>query len=151
MDMNRIPLSGWVWTGDPDAALNTEVQIVYFRKTLELTELPQKFTADLSADSRYKFYVNGQMVEVGPAKGDAKVWFYETVDLLPYLTVGENVLSAIVLRYPLVNNKGNHSIWRTEVPGFCFKGHMTTADGVEQELLAGDDWSFRKADHVQIL
>lgn len=151
MDMNRIPLSGWVWTGDPDAALNTEVQIVYFRKTLELTELPQKFTADLSADSRYKFYVNGQMVEVGPAKGDAKVWFYETVDLLPYLTVGENVLSAIVLRYPLVNNKGNHSIWRTEVPGFCFKGHMTTADGVEQELLAGDDWSFRKADHVQIV
>lgn len=149
--MDRMPLNGWVWTGEPNAGMNTEVEFLYFRKKLEFAALPQKFTADVSADSRYKLYVNGQMVEVGPEKGDAKVWFYETVDLLPYLTTGENVIAAVVLRYPLHSSMGNHSIWRTENPGLYFKGSLVQANGTETEVVAGPDWVYKRADHVKIV
>ena len=142
-DWTKLPLSGWIWTGEDNAALNPEPQIVFFRKTMVLEELPEAFTAKVSADSRYKLYVNGKLAEVGPEKGDAKVWFYETVDLLPYLVLGENVITAIVLRYPLTDRKGNHSIWRTERPGFYFYA--------SPELLADSTWKFKHAGHVQIL
>ena len=151
MDFSKLPLSGWIWTGEPNAALDPEPQIVYFRREMDLETLPESFTADLSADSRYKFYVNGELVEVGPEKGDAKVWFYETVDLTPYLVEGKNVLSAIVLRYPLIDRLGNHAVWRTERPGLYFKGKLTGADGSTEEILADGSWQFRHADHVHIV
>jgi len=39
----------------------------------------------LSADNRYKLYVNSVLVSCGPARGDLYYWNYETVDLAPYL------------------------------------------------------------------
>lgn len=146
-----LPRSGWVWTGEPNAALAPDPQIVYFRKELTFDKLPAGFTADVSADSRYKLYVNGRLVETGPEKGDAKVWFYETADLLPYLTEGTNVLAAVVLRYPLTDRNGNHSIWRTERPGFFFKGKLTRADGSEETIPADETWRFRYADEIKIV
>jgi alpha-L-rhamnosidase len=40
--------------------------------------------------------VNGNLVSVGPARGDTYYWNYETVDLAPYLVAGKNVVTAIV-------------------------------------------------------
>ncbi len=158
MDRNNLPPSGWIWldtkTGGAEAekeygALSSQVQVVYFRKELELgteeADLPRSFLVHLSADSRYKFYVNGILVSIGPEKGDRHVWFYETVDLATYLHLGKNVLAAIVLRYPLPSNKGNHSVWRTEIPGFYMKG--TISWGAEEASESGqktgqeDSWS----------
>ncbi len=142
-DWTALPLSGWIWTGEPHAALVSEAQLVYFRKTLVLETIPDTFSVHLSADSRYKFYVNGSLVETGPEKGDGKVWFYETVDLAKYLRAGENILAAIVLRYPL-SGDGNHSIWRTETPGFYLKGDWFV-DGHKQEFLADGSWKFHRS------
>ncbi|MCM1086735.1 MAG: hypothetical protein NC419_01175 [Muribaculaceae bacterium] len=86
----------------------------------------------ISAESRYKLYVNGQLAEIGPCKGDTMVWYYDEVDIAPFLLEGENVLAVEVLKYPL-NGWGNHSIIRTATPGFYLKEiagfHNVDADG----------------------
>jgi alpha-L-rhamnosidase len=57
---------------------------------------PDSFIVHVSADNRYKLYVNGTLVSLGPARGDTYYWNYENVDLAPYLTAGKNSIAAIV-------------------------------------------------------
>lgn len=70
--------------------------VFYFRKSITLTTKPAKFPIYVSADNRYKLYVNGTLVSLGPARGDTYFWNYETVDLAPYLLAGKNTVSALV-------------------------------------------------------
>ncbi|OLY93341.1 alpha-L-rhamnosidase [Cnuella takakiae] len=67
-----------------------------FRKTFSLPNKPAKFAVHVSGDNRYKLYANGQLVSLGPARGDLYFWNFETVDLAPYLKAGNNVLAAVV-------------------------------------------------------
>ena len=71
-------------------------RVFKFRKIFELTEKPTAFVIHVSADNRYKLFINGQSISMGPARGDLMYWNYETVDLAPYLKVGKNVLAALV-------------------------------------------------------
>ena len=70
--------------------------IFYFRKTIDLAAKPASFKINVSADNRYKLYVNGVLVSAGPARGDTYYWNYEKIDLAPYLTTGKNIISAVV-------------------------------------------------------
>ena len=53
----------------------------------------------MTADNRYKLYLNGRFVSLGPARGDIYNWNFETVDLAPYLIKGKNVLAAVIWNY----------------------------------------------------
>jgi len=70
--------------------------VYYFRKYIDLAVKPSSFIIHVSADNRYKLYVNGSLVSLGPARGDTYYWNYETVDLAPYLVAGKNVVAALV-------------------------------------------------------
>jgi len=70
--------------------------VYYFRKHIDLAVKPASFIIHVSADNRYKLYVNGSLVSLGPARGDTYYWNYETVDLAPYLAAGKNVVAALV-------------------------------------------------------
>ena len=70
--------------------------IYYFRKDVDLTAVPARYLVHVTGDNRYKLYVNETLVSMGPAKGDALHWNYETVDLAPYLNGGRNVIAALV-------------------------------------------------------
>lgn len=86
------------WAGHPDAlaALNGTGAVFLFRKLLTLPAKPERFVIHVSADQRYRLYVNGNSVCFGPARGDLMHWRYETIDIAPYLTPGENTLAARV-------------------------------------------------------
>lgn len=77
--------------------------IYHFRKNITLNEKPKKFIVHLSADNRYRFFVNGKPICYGPARGDLYNWYYETVDLAPFLDKGNNTLAALVW------NMGEHA------------------------------------------
>lgn len=77
--------------------------IYHFRKKIELKEKPKKFIVHLSADNRYRFFVNGKPICYGPARGDLYNWYYETIDLAPFLEKGNNTLAALVW------NMGEHA------------------------------------------
>jgi alpha-L-rhamnosidase len=71
-------------------------RVFKFRKTFDLAAKPETFVIHVSADNRYKLFINGQPISMGPARGDLMYWNYETVDLAPYLKVGKNVLAVLV-------------------------------------------------------
>ena len=70
--------------------------VYYFRKNIDLTAAPASFRVHVSADNRYKLYINGTLVSLGPARNDLYHWNYETVDLAPWLVAGKNSICAIV-------------------------------------------------------
>ncbi|RYY34485.1 MAG: alpha-L-rhamnosidase [Sphingobacteriaceae bacterium] len=83
------------WIAPPDAELNT-YGVYHFRKSVVLSAKPSKYIVHLTADNRYRFYVNGKPVCNGPARGDLYNWYFETVDIAPYLHQGSNIISALV-------------------------------------------------------
>ncbi|WP_160710896.1 alpha-L-rhamnosidase [Chitinophaga solisilvae] len=77
--------------------------VYHFRKSITLTGLPARYIVHLSADNRYRLFVNGTPVCSGPARGDLYNWNFETVDIAPYLRTGSNTLAALVW------NMGEHA------------------------------------------
>jgi hypothetical protein len=92
-DQNDIWDASWVYV--PGTGENTP-GLYLFRKTLSLETVPESFKVYVSADNRYKLYVNEKLVSLGPAWGDIQHWNYEAVDLAPFLIAGENILAARV-------------------------------------------------------
>jgi hypothetical protein len=52
-----------------------------FRKKITLYSKPSSFIVHVSADNRYKLYVNEKLVALGPARGDLYFWNFETIDI----------------------------------------------------------------------
>lgn len=83
------------WISVPDT--DTKTYGVYlFRKTITLDTVPEIFPVYISADNRYKLYVNGELVSLGPARGDLFHWNFEQIDLSPFLKEGDNIVAAKV-------------------------------------------------------
>jgi len=119
------------WITVPEAGTTTS-GLYLFRKKLTLETVPSSFIVYVSADSRYKLFVNETFVSLGPAVGDIQHWNYETVDLAPFLRAGQNIISAKVW------NEGNmkpvHQIsFRT---GFILQGSTTET----QVVNTNDTW-----------
>ena len=70
--------------------------VYYFRKAIDLAAVPATFPIRVSGDTRYKLYVNGTQVSLGPARSDLTHWRYEEVDIAPQLQAGTNVVAAVV-------------------------------------------------------
>lgn len=83
------------WITVPDES-PTGYGVYLFRKSMELPAKPASFVVHVSADNRYKLFVNEKLVSLGPARGDLTHWHFETVDLAPYLQAGKNTIAARV-------------------------------------------------------
>ena len=70
--------------------------VYHFRKTFSLGAVKEKFIVHVSADNRYRLFVNGTAVCSGPARGDLYNWYFESVDIAPYLHAGQNTVAALV-------------------------------------------------------
>lgn len=86
------------WISMPGEPANV-YGVYHMRKAFNLSEVPSRFIVHVTADNRYKLYLNGQFISLGPSRGDILNWNFETVDLTPYLKKGKNVLAAIVWNY----------------------------------------------------
>jgi len=83
------------WITHPTASV-LDYGVFLFRNEFRLEQAPESLLVHLSADNRYKLWVNGQMVTTGPAKGSFNYWRYESIDLGPWLVEGNNVLAVEV-------------------------------------------------------
>ena len=141
--------TNYIWLKSWGPAQEDRPRMVFFRKSVFLNGKPERAVVRVSADSRYRLSVNGRPVCFGPCKGDGAVWYYEEIDLAPYLEKGENVVAARVLRYPPAHDKGNFSVWRTAVPNFYLTGKVIT-DTEEADLSAGESWRCRLCEGVTV-
>lgn len=90
-----------VWLGSPDAE-RTAYGVYHFRRSFDLNVRPERFVVHVSADNRYRLYVNGIEACEGPSRGDPEHWRFESVDIAPLLKDGKNVIAALVW------NSGEH-------------------------------------------
>lgn len=108
---------------------NTAGRIVRFTRTVHLASAPDRALLSFSADTRYKLYVNGVRAAVGPARGHTTIWYYDTIDVAPYLTSGENVITFVVLRY-FAASRAAMPFVRTSFPGLTVIGKLEVGDDV---------------------
>jgi alpha-L-rhamnosidase len=129
------PILAKPWNAYWIAAANEngrEYGVYYFRKSIDLATKPGSFIVKVSADNRYKLYVNGTLISVGPARGDTYYWNYETIDLAPYLTTGKNIITAIVW---------NEAEYRPEAQISLRTGFILQGNTANEEILnTGNTW-----------
>ena len=87
------PVASWI---APPTVPGDSFQVFHVRRSIELPAAPAHFVVHVSADNRYRLYVNGTSVSSGPQRSDITHWRFETIDLAPMLHTGRNVLAAVV-------------------------------------------------------
>lgn len=123
------------WITYPGVSLN-DYGVFHFRKKINLQVQPDEFIIHVSADNRYRLFVNGTEVCKGPARGDLANWRFETIDIAEFLKTGENLLAAVVWNFgefkPLaqVSNK----------TAFIVQGNSTA----EAHINTGNKWKVYK-------
>lgn len=90
------------WISVPEAE-NNDYGVYHFRKMFLLDQVPDRYIVHVSADNRYKLYINNRLVSLGPVRGDLYNWHFETIDLAPYLHEGKNLIAAVVWNYGVLS------------------------------------------------
>jgi len=142
--------SNWIWTSDWSIKDAETPQLVLFRRKIIIKEKLQEASFKITADSRYKLWINGNFCEVGPLKGTKKQWYLDTVNVKSFLHTGENVIGDEVLRYPNESLKGNFGVVRTKLPGLYLNGKLEYLDYTEY-LSTDNKWVSYKEDTFKIV
>ena len=124
------------WISVPEEPANV-YGVYHFRKSIDLAEAPNKYVVHVSADNRYKLYVNGTFVSLGPTRGDVYNWNFATVDIAPFLKAGKNTLAAVVWNYAERKPVAQVSFNQT---GFILQGNTES----EAAVNTNDSWLCHK-------
>ena len=133
--------SSWIWLKDWDKRKPEEPCIVYFRKRFR-----EAGPLRISANCRYKLYINGQFVQEGPQKGTREAAYVDDAQIAPFCRSGENVAAVEVLYYPEDNGKRNDSLYYSPFP--CLYIEDT---GTKQELDGREGWKCRLAEEIRLV
>lgn len=121
------------WIAPDHVSLN-EYGVFHFRRVFDLSIQPERLIVHVTADNRYRLFVNGKPVCRGPAMGDLQHWKFETVDLAPYLQSGKNVIAVLVWNFGQYKPLSQISL-RT--------GFILQSDSDEYAFLnTGPEWKF---------
>jgi hypothetical protein len=143
------------WITAPDAPAKT-YGVYYFRKKISLTEKPESFIINVTADNRYILIINEKFVSLGPARNDLYHWNFATIDIAPYLNNGPNIITATVWNegeyrpegqissrtgFLIQGNTSNEEISNTNTSWKCLKSSaytpITTGVGYNTYYVAG--------------
>ena len=126
----------WIWDKENQDKNNVWM---CFNKKLILDNVPKKLIADISADSKYWLYINGEnVVFEGSVKrgADNNSGYYDSVDIAPYLKKGENSISALVWYW---DDETSYSYNSSGQGGFIFEAK---GDGVS--VLSDESWRVKR-------
>jgi len=84
------------WITHPSAQLS-ENRIYLFRKKFSLTKKPEQAQLKISAEARYKLFVNGIRAAFGPCRSSGEEKYYDVLDIAHCLKDGENDVYCEVL------------------------------------------------------
>ncbi len=124
--MSVINQGKWICAERQSGEGTGESRLVFFRKELSLSGTAAKMPVRISADGRYKLYVNGALVCFGPCKGDDKRRYTDEPDLGPFLKTGQNVLAVELLCVGSDAWNSNHSLFTSGL-------HALYLEGIEAE------------------
>ncbi|GAM37886.1 hypothetical protein TCE0_033f08183 [Talaromyces pinophilus] len=141
--------ANWIWIPNwvDSSSQNTVGRIVNFNRKITLTSPSTRANLYFSADTRYKLFVNGERVAVGPTRSSPSIWYYDSLDIAPYLKPGENEIRFSVLRY-FASSRGAMAFERTVLPGLTIVGHVEAGDDTI-DLGSHQGWKAAPDDSVQ--
>ena len=131
-------MAKWIW--DKKNLTKNNVWMC-FNKKVTLHNVPEELIADISADSKYWLYINGETVvfegsvKRGPDKNSG---YYDSVDIAPYLKEGENSICALVWFW---GNQKNYSYNSSGQGGFIFE-----AENSDVSIITDSSWLVKKHD-----
>ncbi len=128
--------ASWIWDKE-----NIDENNVWmcFSKKVQLDSVPETLNADISADSKYWLYVNGEnvvfegSVKRGPDKNSG---YYDSIDIAPYLREGENCICALVWYW---DDETSYSYSGSGQGGFLFEA---VKDGVA--IVSDSSWKVKR-------
>ena len=135
----------WIWL-PAEAPISP---VACFRKEITLAEAPRQVTAWISADTKYRLWINGKLVSRGPvdigrdyAGGTTGRWFYDARDLTPFFRQGTNVIAAEVFReWPI-----GFTVSRG-YPGFLFESGVALPGQAKLTIKSYGTWRGSPAEH----
>ena len=86
----------WIDPG-PEITVESAGRVFQLRKKFNVADVAAFQRVRVSADSRYKLFVNGTPAARGPARSDPEHQLYDTLDLSTLVHPGENVIAAEVI------------------------------------------------------
>ena len=125
------------WIAHPTANPNA-YGVFHFRKQINVDSKPASFFIHISADQRFRFFVNGQSVSFGPARSDVQHWHYQTIDIASHLIKGNNTLAAEVW------NDGEYSAWAQ----LSYQTGLLIVGATASEGIANTDTSWRVIENM---
>ncbi|OJJ44017.1 hypothetical protein ASPZODRAFT_153995 [Penicilliopsis zonata CBS 506.65] len=149
MTINELQ-ANWIWTPDwvDSSKLYTAGRIVRFTRSFSLACEATRALLHFSADTRYKLYVNGRRVAVGPARSSPLIWYYDTLDIAPYLRCGANEIEFVVVRY-FASSRGAMPFERTSTPGLTVVGCVQAGGAAVVELNSSQGWQAQVNESIQ--
>ncbi len=126
----------WIWSSENPSEKNTWM---CFSKRINISEVPEELVAHISADSKYWLYINGEnvvfegSVKRGPSEGNG---YYDSIDISPYLSEGENLICALVWYWDNETSYSNHSSGQG---GFLFE-----AVGDNISIVSDSSWKVKR-------
>jgi alpha-L-rhamnosidase len=126
----------WIW--GYDAANKREEnapRYFYFRRTFGVAGDVQAAVMRVCADSRYRLWLNGQLVGHGPARSDPAYQYYDVYDLTAQLRTGPNTLAVLATHYGI-----GTCFSRLGSPGFLLQADITFANGETLAIGTNAEW-----------
>ena len=128
VDLTQPDLSDafWIWVGNTEGA--------YFRKSFNISKMPETAKVIVSGVSGFRLFVNGHKVDddIGPWAS----WDYpKNVDVTPYLKEGKNVFAAWGQFY-----KGINVSYTNDYQGFILAMKAIDSDGETLQLETDKSW-----------
>lgn len=106
-----------------------------FRKKIDVNNSKQ-YILDITADDYYKLYINGEYVTQGPANSYPFAYYYNHLDITPFLHEGENILAVHVYYQGLINRAYNSGDYRQGLRAEVL---------VDGTVITDDNWRCTKA------
>ncbi len=86
------------WITHPKASV-LDYGVFLLRRTFKIKSVPNKFIIYVSADNRYKLFVNNKQVAFGPAVSSINYYKFDEIDIAEYLVIGNNIIAAEVVNF----------------------------------------------------
>jgi len=75
------------------------------------------------------------------------IWYYDTLDIAPYLAVGSNEIEFVVIRY-FASSRTAMPFERTSLPGLTVYGSVEV-DNEVVDLNSSTEWQARVAENIE--
>ncbi len=130
--------------------VHNDVSLYVFKKSFTVNSAVESFFVNISADTRYRLYINGRELAHGPCKSSQQVKHYEQLECADAIVEGENEIVVHVLHVAPQESFYFSTAYHKEKPALYFDGTLTTKDETVK-IVSDESFSVCRATNMKYL